>query len=102
MILGFLLQGPARFAALARAIPGISERMLSGRLSELAQAGLIEREVLDGPPLGVVYRLTEGGRALGPGLLQLGEWAERYLQPPVRQRGGRRAASLAGTARPRR
>src|SRR5437016_12382945 len=63
VILGLLLQGPTRFAVLARTIPGISERMLSDRLNELARAGLVDRTVLDGPPLGVVYRLTESGRA---------------------------------------
>ena len=87
VILGLLLQGPARFAVLARTIPGISERMLSDRLNELAEAGLIDRKVLDGPPLGVVYELTESGRAMGPGLLKLGEWAERYMAPATRTRG---------------
>jgi len=86
VILGLLLQGPARFAVLARTIPGISERMLSDRLNELARAGLVDRTVLDGPPLGVVYRLTESGRAIGPGLLRLGEWAERYMAPPATRR----------------
>src|SRR5438445_102884 len=84
--LGLLRQGPARFACLARTIPGISERMLSDRLNELARAGLVDRTVLDGPPLGVVYRLTESGRAIGPGLLRLGEWAERYMTPPAKRR----------------
>src|SRR5437016_10343614 len=81
VILGLLLQGPARFAVLARTIPGISERMLSDRLAELSTAGLVARTVLDGPPLGVVYELTESGRALGPGLLKLGEWADEYVAP---------------------
>jgi DNA-binding HxlR family transcriptional regulator len=86
VILGLLLQGPARFGVLARTIPGISERMLSDRLNELTRAGLVDRTVLDGPPLGVVYRLTESGRAIGPGLLRLGEWAERYMAPPAARR----------------
>jgi len=94
VILGLLLQGPARFAVLARTIPGISERMLSDRLNELARAGLINRNVLDGPPLGVVYELTESGRAIGPGLLRLGEWAERYMAPAARPR--RRQAARVG------
>ena len=81
VIVGLLLQGPARFAVLARTIPGISERVLSDRLAELASAGLVARTVLDGPPLGVVYELTESGRALGPGLLKLGEWADEYMAP---------------------
>jgi len=89
LILGVLLQGPAHFAVLARTIPGISERMLSDRLDELSRAGLIDRTVLDGPPVGVVYRLTESGRAMGPGLLKLGEWAERYMAPPTRRKARR-------------
>src|SRR5437879_12876554 len=96
VILGLLLQGPARFAVLARTIPGISERMLSDRLNELARAGLIDRTVLDGPPLGVVYRLTESGRAIGPSLLTLGEWADRYMPPRTKRRktGCARAPAL--------
>jgi DNA-binding HxlR family transcriptional regulator len=94
VILGVLLEGPARFAVLARTIPGISERMLSDRLDELGRAGLVDRTVLDGPPLGVVYRLTEKGRAIGPGLLKLGEWADRYMaQPKPRAARPRRRAS---------
>src|SRR2546421_702304 len=31
-------------------------------------------------------RLTESGRAIGPGLLRLGEWAERYMAPPAKRR----------------
>src|SRR6266702_3551343 len=65
---------------------GARARMLSDRLNELARAGLVDRTVLDGPPLGVVYRLTESGRAIGPGLLTLGEWAERYMAPPAKRR----------------
>src|SRR5438132_7339249 len=72
VILGLLLQGPARFAVLARTIAGISERMLSDRLNELARAGLVGRTVLDAPALGVVSRLTKSGRAIGAGLLRLG------------------------------
>ena len=100
VILGLLLQGPARFAVLARTIPGISERMLSDRLNELARAGLVDRTVLDGPPLGVVYRLTESGRAIGPGLLRLGEWAERYMAPTSKPHR-RRPSGVASPKRPR-
>jgi DNA-binding HxlR family transcriptional regulator len=99
VILGLLLQGPARFAVLARTIPGISERMLSDRLNELARAGLIDRTVLDGPPLGVIYQLTESGRAIGPGLLRLGEWAERYMAPVAKPR--RRQLTGGGVAKRR-
>ena len=99
VILGVLLQGPARFAVLARTIPGISERMLSDRLNELARAGLVDRRVLDGPPLGVLYELTGSGRAIGPGLLKLGEWAERYMASLAKP--GRRHLAGPGVAKRR-
>ena len=79
LILAVLMQGEARFAELRRSIPGISERMLSDRLTELSTAGLLVREVVPGPPLGVNYRLTTAGQALGPALGALGSWAETHL-----------------------
>ncbi len=45
LIVATLMPGPVHFADLRRAIPGISERMLSDRLMELAAAGLVVREV---------------------------------------------------------
>ncbi|MFE9251960.1 winged helix-turn-helix transcriptional regulator [Streptomyces sp. NPDC007088] len=78
-IVSVLLQQPVHFSELRRAIPGISERMLSDRLSELTSAGLVVREVDEGPPLRVVYRPTEAGAALGPALEELAQWAETHL-----------------------
>ncbi|RLV01465.1 transcriptional regulator [Streptomyces griseocarneus] len=79
LIVATLLQGPVHFADLRRAIPGISERMLSDRLTQLAAAGLLVRDVHEGPPLRVAYRLTEAGAALEPALKELGRWAEKHL-----------------------
>ncbi len=79
LVLGVLIEGPAHFAELRRAIPGISERMLSDRLTELTDAGLVVREVVEGPPLGVRYRVTEAGAALRPALEELRQWAEQHL-----------------------
>ncbi|GGI95274.1 winged helix-turn-helix transcriptional regulator [Streptomyces brasiliensis] len=78
-IVSVLLEQPAHFADLRRAVPGISERMLSDRLAELGAAGLVVREVDEGPPLRVSYRLTETGAALEPALKELGEWAKKHL-----------------------
>ncbi|MBV9024415.1 MAG: helix-turn-helix transcriptional regulator [Streptomycetaceae bacterium] len=84
-----VLMGRARthFAELRRAIPGISERMLSDRLMELGSAGLVVREVDEGPPLRVCYRLTDAGAALGPAMNALAEWAEEHMPdaPPFRR-----------------
>ncbi|MFD0002863.1 winged helix-turn-helix transcriptional regulator [Streptomyces sp. NPDC127178] len=82
-IVSVLTAGPAYFVALRRAIPGISERMLSDRLTELAAAGLVVREVYEGPPLRVVYRLTDAGAALEPALTALGLWAQEHLADGV-------------------
>ncbi|MFA3837357.1 winged helix-turn-helix transcriptional regulator [Streptomyces aureus] len=79
LVVSVLLQHPVHFADLRRAIPGISERMLSDRLTELGVAGLVVREVDEGPPLRVAYRLTEAGAALEPALKELGLWAEAHL-----------------------
>ncbi|MEL5954517.1 helix-turn-helix domain-containing protein [Streptomyces sp. CLV115] len=81
VILASLMSGPGRFAELRRAVSGISERMLSDRLAELGEAGLVSREVDAGPPLRVTYRLTPAGEALRPALEELGSWAERFLGP---------------------
>jgi DNA-binding HxlR family transcriptional regulator len=74
MIISVLGHGPAGFAELKRTL-GISDSMLSDRLSELAQAGLVQRTVDEGPPVAVAYALTDAGVALQPALKALGDWA---------------------------
>ncbi|MFF4836176.1 winged helix-turn-helix transcriptional regulator [Streptomyces sp. NPDC001315] len=78
-IVSVLLGGPGYFTDLRRAIPGISERMLSDRLTELGASGLVVREVDEGPPLRVSYRLTATGAALAPALEELRQWADAHL-----------------------
>lgn len=85
-IVSVLMQRAVHFAELRRAIPGISERMLSDRLAELAAAGLVLREVDEGPPLRVAYRLTAAGTAMEPALKELGRWADEHL-PSDREAG---------------
>ncbi len=79
MVLGTLRGGPAGFRALARAVEGISDSMLSERLGELVDSGLVTRTVREGPPLSVSYGLTAAGRALLPALEQITRWSEKYL-----------------------
>ena len=81
VVLGTLAGGPAGFRSLTRAVEGISDSMLSDRLSELGDAGLLTRTVSEGPPLSVSYALTDAGRALLPALEQISRWAEEYLPP---------------------
>ena len=79
VLIGTLMGGPAGFADLRRAVAGISDSMLSERLSELGAAGLVERTVEAGPPVSVSYRLTEAGERLSPALGALTAWAEENL-----------------------
>ncbi len=74
-ILDVLLQRPARFNEIARAIPMLSKRMLDERLTELAEWGLVERIVDPGPPLAVTYRLTARGEGLRPAMEAIRAWA---------------------------
>ncbi|MFJ9712862.1 winged helix-turn-helix transcriptional regulator [Streptomyces sp. NPDC101234] len=84
-LIAVLLTGPAHFTELHCAVPGISERMLSDRLAHLAAAGLVVREVKEGPPLRVRYRLTQAGVAIRPALEKLRDWAVAYLDEPVEE-----------------
>jgi DNA-binding HxlR family transcriptional regulator len=86
MLIGALASGPASFAELCRGVPGISESVLSDRLSELAGAGLVRREVTEGPPVGVHYRLTPAGLTLTPVLKELARWAHENLPAPAEVR----------------
>ncbi len=79
MILATLLDGPAGFAELRRALGKVHDSVLSDRLGELGEAGLVERTVDAGPPLAVSYRLTGRGQALLPALRELTAWAEVNL-----------------------
>jgi len=79
LILGSLMDGPARFSELSRSVEGVSERMLTERLNELVGVGLVERTVLPGPPVGVEYHLTPSGKALEPALDELAAWAGEHL-----------------------
>ena len=81
MILGALMGGPAGFSELRRALGGISDSVLSERLSELTTADLLIREVDPGPPVGVRYRLAPRGEGLVPVLRDLMVWARGNLQP---------------------
>jgi DNA-binding HxlR family transcriptional regulator len=81
VVLGTLSGGPAGFRVLSRAVEGISDSMLSDRLSALCNAGLVTRNVDEGPPISVAYELTDAGRALLPALDQISRWAEEHFPP---------------------
>jgi DNA-binding HxlR family transcriptional regulator len=72
-----LLFGPKRFAELSRGVPGMSQNVLSQRLRELEQAGVVVHRRLGPPASSGVYELTARGSELEPVLLALGQWGSR-------------------------
>ncbi|WP_329108363.1 helix-turn-helix transcriptional regulator [Micromonospora sp. NBC_01699] len=79
LVLGSLRSGPAGFRELSRAVEGVSDSVLSDRLSELTEVGLVARTVEAGPPVSVSYELTSGGLALIPVLTEISRWATDHL-----------------------
>ena len=76
-VLVCLLGGPTRYSELARRVAGVSKPVLTERLRELEEAGLVAREVDIGPPITSTYRLTVEGETLRPALEELWGWAEQ-------------------------
>jgi len=72
-----LLLGPKRYSDLKADLPGISTNMLSDRLSELEESGLVRRRQLPRPAAARVYELTEYGADLEPIITTLGRWGAR-------------------------
>ncbi|MBE1533929.1 winged helix-turn-helix transcriptional regulator [Actinomadura algeriensis] len=73
-------RGTRRFAELRRALPGVSEKMLTQHLREMEQDGLVHRTVYAEVPPRVEYGLTEHGRALNKALEPLGDWGRERIR----------------------
>ncbi|MER6197058.1 helix-turn-helix domain-containing protein [Streptomyces sp. NPDC001586] len=69
-----------RFAVLRRALPGVSEKMLTQHLREMEEDGLVHREVYAEVPPRVEYSLTEHGRTLNRALGALGAWGSERMR----------------------
>ena len=70
-----LLLGPKRFADLQRGLPRISPTVLSQRLRELEDSGVVRRQRLGPPASAFVYELTDWGDELEPIVIALARWA---------------------------
>jgi DNA-binding HxlR family transcriptional regulator len=67
-VIWYLSGGPRRFGELRSDIPRISARVLSARLHELQDKGVITRELIDSSPPSAEYALTELGQELVPAI----------------------------------
>ncbi|MEJ7715630.1 MAG: helix-turn-helix domain-containing protein [Thermoleophilaceae bacterium] len=96
MIVRELMLGPKRFTDLRTGLPHASPNVLSQRLRELEEAGVVRRRTLPPPAGSKVYELTEWGRELEPVLEALGRWGARApLRAARRGHEPRRAHPLA-------
>src|SRR5690349_12444802 len=77
-----LVLGPKRFTDLRRGLPRIPTNILSARLKELEDAGIVRRRLLPRPAAGVAYELSEYGQELEDVVLRLGLWGARSLGNP--------------------
>lgn len=78
-IIYVLLRERCRFATLRAAIPDITDRMLSERLQELEEEGIVDRIVVPETPVRVEYALTTKGRALTNAIDAIGAWAQDWI-----------------------
>ena len=90
-IMWLLNQRIYRFGELRKAIPGITQHMLSAQLRELEADGLISRTVFAEVPPRVEYEMTQKARGLGPTMLALAAWWEEHgktipVKPSMRGR----------------
>ncbi|GEM_PF-121857 len=80
LILRELMSGIKRFNELHRALPGITQKMLTQQLREMEKDGIVHREVYPQVPPKVEYSLTALGQSLQPILSVMHEWGTNYVQ----------------------
>ena len=91
-IIFLLLRSRCRFATLRDAIPDITDRMLSERLSELEKEDIIERIVIPETPVRVEYALTKKGKSLATAVDALVDWSHKWVELPAESNSPRRAS----------
>jgi DNA-binding HxlR family transcriptional regulator len=74
LIVRELSLGPLRFSDLARSVGGAPTDVLTKRLRDLEQHGIVRRRELDPPASATVYELTEVGHGLERPMVELGRW----------------------------
>ncbi|WP_391557600.1 winged helix-turn-helix transcriptional regulator [Robertmurraya sp.] len=79
LIIYQLLGGPQRFCSLESSI-GVSGRVLSERLKDLENEGIVKREVFPETPVRIEYSLTDKGVALEPLMRDIEKWSQNWLE----------------------
>ncbi len=80
IIVYWLSESPKHFAALRREIPGISQKVLTQQLRELATDGIVRREPKGAVPAPVEYSLTDYGRSVLPLVEGVRLWGRAHME----------------------
>ncbi|SCF66959.1 transcriptional regulator, HxlR family [Streptomyces sp. Ncost-T6T-2b] len=92
LILWALNEKTCRFGELRRAVPGVTEKVLSSHLKELEDDGIVHREVYAEVPPRVEYSLTPLGLSLNAALEPLGAWGRDHIYRSAEEPGAEAAA----------
>ena len=79
IIVYWLAESPKHFAALRKAMPGISQKVLTQQLRELTNDGIVNREPKGAAPAPVVYSLSDYGRSVLPLVEDVRLWGRCHL-----------------------
>lgn len=82
-IIRCMLAAPRRFSDISKYVEGLSDRLLSQRLQELEELGIVERRVFDRRPVLVEYALTEKGASLRQVVEAIQRWADQWEAHPA-------------------
>jgi DNA-binding HxlR family transcriptional regulator len=82
-----LAKGTRRFRELHRAVPGISQRMLTVTTKRLVRDGLVERTVYPTIPPQTDYRLSDMGRSFAGAIAALADWSREHKDGIAQSRG---------------
>lgn len=80
IIVYFLAESPKHFAALRKAIPGISQKVLTQQLHELIKDGIVFRDAKGPVPAPVVYSLTNYGKSVLPLVEEVRVWGRTHMK----------------------
>lgn len=83
LIVFVLMSGPRRFGEIESCLSNLSGKVLSDRLKEMENEGIIERTVYPEMPVRIEYSLTPKGTALAPILGEIGNWSTEWIELSV-------------------
>jgi DNA-binding HxlR family transcriptional regulator len=83
IIVYWLAESPKHFAALRKAMPGISQKVLTQQLRELMSDGIVNRVAKGAVPAPVEYSLSDYGRSVLPLVEDVRLWGHKHLSRPT-------------------